>query len=215
MIPSKEIIITDSMLSVLRESLKARMSGFRLAHTLGVEEMAARIGELYCPEKLNILRAAALLHDMTKELSPSAQKEIFQRHGITVSEDLEKSPPTQHAVTAALEIPFRYPEFACDEVIGAVRYHTTGRVDMTLCEKIIYLSDYIDFTRTYSDSVALRESFWNADIKNMSEKEREEHLDRVVLKCLEFTVADLNENSRHISRETMDARDHLIKKLRK
>ena len=58
MIPCNEIIITDGMLSVLRESLKARMSGFRLAHTLGVEEMAARmhgfdgvIFENYIPKK--------------------------------------------------------------------------------------------------------------------------------------------------------------------
>ena len=58
-------VITDEMLSSLRDSLKSKMSGFRLAHTLGVEEMAARIGAIYCPEKLNILRAAALLHDMT------------------------------------------------------------------------------------------------------------------------------------------------------
>lgn len=212
---NNEIIITDESLLSLKESLRAKMSGFRLAHTLGVEEMAVRIGEIYCPEKLNILRAAALLHDMTKELSPTAQREIFSKHGITMSEDLEKSPPTQHAITAALEIPLRYPEFANDEVISAVRNHTTGRAGMSLCEKIIYLSDYIDFTRTYSDCKALRELFWSADIKNMSQDEREEHLDRVVLKSLEFTVADLEENSRYISRETLLARDYIKKKLEK
>lgn len=212
---NNEIIITDESLLSLKESLRAKMSGFRLAHTLGVEEMAVRIGEIYCPEKLNILRAASLLHDMTKELSPTAQREIFSKHGITMSEDLEKSPPTQHAITAALEIPLRYPEFANDEVISAVRNHTTGRAGMSLCEKIIYLSDYIDFTRTYSDCKALRELFWSADIKNMSQDEREEHLDRVVLKSLEFTVADLEENSRYISRETLLARDYIKKKLEK
>ena len=44
------IVITDAMLTALRESLKSKMSGFRLAHTLGVEEMAAWIGAMYCPE---------------------------------------------------------------------------------------------------------------------------------------------------------------------
>ncbi len=210
-----EIVITDGMLSALREGLKTKMSGFRLAHTLGVEEMAARIGEIYCPEKLNVIRAAALLHDITKELSPKAQKEIFEKHGVEMSEDLKSSPPTQHAITAALEIPLRYPEFASDEVIGAVRCHTTGRVDMTLCEKIVYLSDYIDFTRTYSDCKALREMFWSADLKSMGAAEKEEHLDKVVLRSLELTIADLAENSRHISRETIEARDALLKKYGK
>ena len=208
-------VITDEMLSSLRDSLKSKMSGFRLAHTLGVEEMAARIGAIYCPEKLNILRAAALLHDMTKELSPDAQREIFERHGEKMSEDVQRSPATQHALTAALEIPVRYPEFADDEVIGAVRCHTTGRADMTLCEKIIYISDYIDFTRTYSDCKALREMFWSASIEKMGAREREIHLDRVILSCLELTVEDLEENSRHISCETLEARDFMLEKLEK
>lgn len=209
------IVITDEMLTALRESLKSKMSGFRLAHTLGVEEMAARIGAIYCPEKLNVLRAAALLHDMTKELSPEAQKEIFERHGEKMSSDAELSPPTQHALTAALEIPVRYPEFADGEVIGAVRYHTTGRANMTLCEKIIYISDYIDFTRTYSDCKALREMFWSASPEKMGPREREIHLDRVILTCLELTVEDLNENSRHISAETLEARDFILEELEK
>ncbi len=214
MTANKEVIITDEMLSSLREKLKTQMSGFRLAHTLGVEEMAARIGEIYCPEKLNILRAAALLHDITKELSPSAQKELFEKHGVEMSEDIENAPATHHAITAALEIPLRYPEFADEEVIGAVRYHTTGGVNMTVCEKIVYLSDYIDFTRTYSDCKALRDMFWSADIRNMSVEEREKHLDRVVLRSLELTIADLKENNRYISAKTLEARDALKKNCR-
>ena len=206
-------IITEEMLSSLRDSLKSKMSGFRLAHTLGVEEMAARIGAIYCPEKLNILRAAALLHDITKELSPEAQAVIFERHGEEMSEDVKQSPATQHAITAALEIPERYPEFADGEVIGAVRYHTTGRAGMTLCEKIIYLSDYIDFTRTYSDCKALREMFWSASPEKMGAQERELHLDRVILTCLEMTVEDLIENSRHVSKETLEARDYILEKI--
>lgn len=208
-------VITDEMLSSLRDSLKSKMSGFRLAHTLGVEEMAARMGAIYCPEKLNILRAAALLHDMTKELSPEAQKAIFEKHGENMSEDVEKSPAVQHALTAALEIPVRYPEFADEEVISAVRSHTTGRADMTLCEKIIYISDYIDFTRTYSDCKALREMFWKACPEKMGPRERMIHLDRVILTCLELTIDDLRENSRHISAETLDARDFILGELEK
>ena len=86
---------------------------------------------------------------------------------------------------------------------------------MTLCEKIIYISDYIDFTRTYSDCKALREMFWSASPEKMGEREREIHLDRVILTCLEMTVEDLVENSRHVSRETLEARDFILEKLEK
>lgn len=209
-----KIIITDEMLSSLREGLKTKMSGFRLAHTLGVEEMAARMARIYCAEKENLLRGAALLHDLTKELSPAAQKKLFEAHGMKMSEDVENSPPTQHAITAALEIPVRFPEFADPELIGAVRNHTTGKADMSLCEKIIYLSDYIDFTRTYSDCKALREMFWGADIASMDKESREAHLDRVILRSLELTVADLQENSRPISPETLEAIEWLKKTVK-
>ncbi len=210
---SSEKKITDEMLSSLRDGISVKMSGFRLAHTLGVEEMAARIGEIYCPEKINILRAAALLHDITKELPIAEQKRIFEDHGMKMSSETESAPPTQHAISASLLIPERYPDFAQDEVIRAVRYHTTGRADMSLSEKIIYISDYIDFTRTYSDCIALRDMFWNAHPETMSEDERLRHLDRVVLRSFELTIEDLEENNRPISRETADARDFLAEKL--
>lgn len=203
------ISVTDEMLQSLRESLKSKMSGFRLAHTLGVEEMAGRMARIYCPEKERLLRAAALLHDMTKELSTEAQKEIFKSHGLAMSEEIEKAPPTQHAITAALEIPTRFPEFADPELVGAVRYHTTGKADMSLSEKIIYLADYIDFTRTYSDCKALRNMFWNAHPENMDRESRAAHLDRVVERSLELTILDLKENSRPISPETQEAIDWL------
>ncbi len=206
-------MISEKMLTELKEDLKTRMSGFRLAHTLGVEEMAIRIGGIYCPEKVNVLRAAALLHDITKELSPDAQKEIFKKHGIVMSREAELAPPTHHAMTAELEIPERYPEFADPEILGAVRCHTTGRAGMTLCEKIIYISDYIDFTRTYSDCILLRDMFWGAHPERMSGEERLVHLDRVVLRSLELTIIDLNERGRTVSRETVEALDHLQNKL--
>lgn len=209
-----EYFITDGMISSLREGLKSKMSGFRLAHTLGVEEMAARMARIYCPEKENLLRGAALLHDLTKELSPAAQKQLFKDHGLVMSEDVEKSPPTQHAITAALEIPLRYPEFADPELIGAVRHHTTGRADMTLSEKIIYLSDYIDFTRTYSDCKALRDMFWGANPSQMDKESREAHLDRVIMRSFELTIADLKENSRPISPETQEALEWLKKTVK-
>ena len=66
--------ITEDMIISLRESLRAQnargeMSDKRYGHTLEVEKMAARIGALYAPDKINVLRAAALLHDVTKEYS--------------------------------------------------------------------------------------------------------------------------------------------------
>ena len=60
-------MINENLLASLRESVRcAEMSEKRRAHTLAVEKMAVRIGEIYAPDKINVLRAAALLHDICK-----------------------------------------------------------------------------------------------------------------------------------------------------
>ena len=83
------------------------------------------------------------------------------------------------------------PSSESEELIDAVRYHSTGRRDMTLSEKIIYLSDYIEDTREYENCIALREEFFSSDIEKMSIEERLIHLDRVMLHAIELTVEDL------------------------
>ena len=197
----------------LREAISDKMSGFRLSHTLGVEKMAVRLGEIYCPEKIDHLRAAALLHDVTKELSVEAHTEIYNRFGLTPSAEYLDSPATLHSVTASLMIPEKYPMFADDEIISSVRYHTTGRVGMSMCEKIIYLADYIEENRKYEDCIALREEFFLAEPEKMSESEKITHLNRVILHSFDLTIADLEEKGKTVISDTRAAREAIIAEL--
>ena len=197
----------------LREQICEKMSDFRLAHTLGVEKMAIRLGEIYCPEKIDVLRVSALLHDVTKELSVAEHTEIYRRHSLEPSSEELSAPATLHSVTAALMIPEKYPEFASDEVIGAVKYHTVGRENMTLIEKLIFLADYIDETRKYEDCIALRQEFFNAEPEKMSESEKMKHLDTVILHAFDLTIADILKNRRVLSEATVSARNSMIYSL--
>ena len=197
----------------LREAISDKMSGFRLAHTLGVEKMAVRLGEIYCPEKIDHLRAAALLHDVTKELSVEAHTEIYNRFGLTPSAEYLSSPAILHSVTASLMIPEKYPMFADDEIISSVRYHTTGRVGMSICEKIIYLADYIEENRKYEDCIALREEFFLAEPEKMSESEKITHLNRVILHSFDLTIADLEAKGKTVISDTRAAREAIIAEL--
>ena len=130
---------SEEMLATLREKMKGEMGEKRYNHTLEVEKMAARLGEIYAPDKVSELRAAALLHDVTKERSVDEHIAICESAGLVVSVAERKSPKMFHAKTGALVIPQRYPEFAVESIIEAVRYHTTGKADMSIMEKIIYL----------------------------------------------------------------------------
>ena len=207
------MIITDTMLDTLRASVKGRLSDFRWSHTAGVEQMAGRLAQIFAPERANELRAAALLHDITKEKKTDEQIEICERYGYKLREDEAGSPAILHAITAALIIPDEHPSFAADEIISAVRWHTTGRGGMTLAEKIIYLADYIEETRKYDECVALRNMFFDARPEGMSASEAEEHLDRVILCSLEMTVKDIAAKGGLVCSDTLEAQKYFEEKL--
>lgn len=205
-------MITEEMLDTLRASVASTMSEKRFRHTAEVEKMVARLAALYLPEKARSLRAAALLHDLTKEYSTTDQLRLCSVHGLTVTDCDRLAPKTLHARTAAAELPFRYPDFADEETVRCVRYHTTGRADMTIEEKLVYLADFIDLSRTFPDCVALRNAFFDADPEKMDEAARLCHLDDVLILSFDMTMRALLEEGTPISRDTVDARNDLITK---
>lgn len=201
---------SEEMLAHLREKVKNEMGEKRYFHTLEVEKMAARLGEIYAPEQIPMLRAAALLHDVTKERTTEEHIAICEAAGLLVLKAERKSPKMFHAKTAALIIPQKYPEFATPEIISAVRYHTTGKADMTVEEKIIYLADYIDMSRKFEDCVLLREYFFNFDFENANEEEKIAHLNDTLIMSYNLTIRGLLEDDKHIDITTFEARNYLI-----
>ena len=201
---------TEEMLEKLRVSVKNEMGEKRYNHTLEVEKMAVRLGEIYAPDKISTLRAAALLHDVTKERSTEEHIAICEKAGLVVSEAERKAPKMFHSRTAALVIPEKYPEFAVPELVEAVRYHTTGKADMNIIEKIIYLADYIDMSRSFEDCVALREYFFDFDFENASEEDKIAHLRETLIRSYDYTIRGLLEDGKHINDTTFEARNFLI-----
>ena len=206
----KSKIITEDMLSALRERAVDGMSDKRRIHTLAVEQMAMRLGAIYAPEKINVLRAAALLHDVTKEIKLQGQLELCEKYGIDVSEKDKLAPKTFHAKTAAKIIEDKYPEYADEEVVSAVRWHTTGKEGMSVCEKLIYLADYIDDSRKFPDCVRLREYFWGKDIGKMNDSEKSAHLRDTLILSYDMTIKSLLDENSPVAKDTFDARNELV-----
>ena len=206
--------ITPAKLGALRERVREEMSAERFCHVLAVEQTAKEMAELYCPQDVDVVCAAALLHDVTKELSTEQHLAILRDYDIEPTKDMISAPATLHAVTAALVIPERYPELCDEDIISAVRYHTTGRADMTLIEKIIYLADYIEPTRKYEGCKRLRNLFFGTQPQNMSDVDRARHLDEVILESLELTLEHLKDKNGAISSDTKKAREYLARQLK-
>lgn len=204
------IEITESMLDALREQIASKMSPKRLRHTLAVEDMVERLCALFCPDQTLRLRAAALLHDITKELNTEEQIALCHRFGLPVGKADLLSPKTFHARTASEMIKADFPDFADPIVVDAVRWHTTGRAGMTLTEQLLYLADYIDMSRTFHSCVVLRRYFWGAEPENMDAEARLCLLRQTLAFSFDLTMRDLLDDGALIARETVDARNELM-----
>ena len=122
----------------------------RLLHTLNVGYLSAHMAELFGSDKDKALLAGAL-HDCAKELPMEQQQELAKKY----CGDLFTEKKLLHSPAGAT---FAKEEFGIEdkEILDAICYHTTGRGDMTLLEKIVYLADKIEPSRDYMDLAPIR-----------------------------------------------------------
>ena len=126
----------------------------RVRHVSGVEAEAVKLAKRWGAD-LDEAREAAILHDVTKYLNLQEQLNLCEKYGI-ILDDMERiEVKLLHSKTGAA---IAKAEFhSSDAVFGAIMWHTTGRADMTLLEKIIYLADYVEPNRDFEGVVELRD----------------------------------------------------------
>ncbi len=202
----------DRTLDSLREDIRPFMSEKRYRHTLGVEHMAKHLASFFKGEVDEFsLRAAALLHDITKELSEREQREIVEKMQIKLSKSQEKSPAILHSFTAEHRIKEKFPFFLkYDSLLSAIRAHTTGSAEMSLFDKLLFVSDYIEEGREYSRCIMQRERLLSLLSGDMS---RHLALDTVLLSILESTVAFLVEKGYAVCEDTYIAKERLLSSI--
>ena len=210
----KVVTFSEMQISDLHWRLSERLSEFRFNHTLGVARAAVNLGRLYMPKHLIELQAAALLHDVTKELSVEQHIELMKRNQVEYTEADILAEPLLHSKTAELMIREEFSEFATERICRAVRYHTTGHADMTLFDAIIYIADYIEVTRANDFCIKLREYFWAAEPQKMDDAERERHLWKTVLYSLDMTVENITARGGSVDSTTLSAREAVKNKLK-
>ncbi|MBQ3791561.1 MAG: bis(5'-nucleosyl)-tetraphosphatase (symmetrical) YqeK, partial [Clostridia bacterium] len=163
----------------LREKA-APLIGKRLKHTLGVERAVISLGSIYLPEKIPPLRVAAILHDLTKYYSVEEHLEVFRRNGFTPDENILAAPKCMHSVSGSFVAREKFADYVDEEILTAIRWHTTGHRGMTMFESLLYLADYIEDTRTFVDCVTLRDYYETNLVHCCGEKERLIHLEKTM-----------------------------------
>lgn len=202
--------ITEEMLSRLRLEVRERLTEKRYSHTLAVEKEAERLGRIYLPDSICELRSAALLHDITKIFSLEKQLQYCEKFGIMVRKGDLLSPKIFHAKTASELVKRDFPEFATENVINGIRWHTTGRRGMSTFEALVYLADFIEETRTFGDCVKLREYFYSRISEDTGNKE--EILNLTMILSFDLTIESLISEGVPIDTDTVGARNYFIER---
>ena len=134
--------------------LRELLDDYRYIHSLGVAESAKELAALYGYDEDKAYKAG-LLHDVMKNATKDYQLQIMEKGGIILSQAEKNNPKLWHAMAG--ECYLRDEMGITDkELLGAVRYHTTGKAGMNLLEKIVYIADYISKERNYPDVDVMR-----------------------------------------------------------
>lgn len=138
----------------LREKTLEHLDEHRVAHVAGCESEAVRLAMRW-GEDPELAAEAGILHDITKSLSFDEQLQLCEKYGIINDNSELEAPKLLHAKTGAALARDLFG--VSDTVYAAIRWHTTGKPDMSLFEKILYLADYIEPTRDFEGIDELRE----------------------------------------------------------
>ena len=126
----------------------------RVAHVLGCRDTAVELAKHWGADVTDAARAG-ILHDITKAIDGPLQLTLCEAYGKILSDFSRRYPKTLHALTGSLVAKRIFGEN--DAVVSAIEHHTTGKADMNLLEKIIYVADYMEPNRDFPGVEKLRE----------------------------------------------------------
>ncbi len=179
--------------------LQLNLSESRLKHSLGVSETAVSLATKY-DENIESARIAGLIHDCAKNMKEAQLIKIAREHGIHIDDIYNHNPSIMHGVVGSI-IAREVMEIQDDDILNAIRYHTTGRENMSMLEKIIYISDYIEPSRKFKGVEELR------NLSYIS-------LEAAVIQCLENTIKYVISQNELLHNDTINARNYLLSKHR-
>ena len=168
----------------------------RIAHVQGTEEEAVRLAQRWGADEEKA-RRGAILHDCTKYLTMEEQLQLCRKYGIVLDDLEQQAVKLLHAKTGACVARDVYG--VSDDVYEAIFWHTTGKADMTLLEKILYIADYMEPNRDFPGVERLRTLAY-------------QDLDQAVLAGCEMSIQEMKDRGLPVHPNTVRAREWLRSK---
>ncbi len=162
----------------------------RYSHSIKVSEKAIYLAKKYGVD-VRKAELAGLLHDITKQMPDKEHLIMFEKYNIKLSDIELKNKKLWHAISGALYIK-NILKIDDEDIMNSVRYHTTGRENMSELEKIIFVADFISDDRVFNGVETIREI-------------AEDNLDKAVAKGASITIVHLLEKNKLIDHNTLSA----------
>lgn len=169
----------------------------RFWHSISVALTAVNLADIYDADRDEAL-IAGLLHDYCKTLTYDELLKCCEEYDVKLSEEDKLSDGCIHGFLAAKVCKVKYG--INDSIYNAIYYHTCGRPDMTILEKIIYMADFIEPLRRFRDKVS--------DIRKLTYVD----IDKAIIPATEKSLDFLTKREKYIHSNTIKTHE-FYKKL--
>ncbi|MFC0473427.1 bis(5'-nucleosyl)-tetraphosphatase (symmetrical) YqeK [Halalkalibacter kiskunsagensis] len=179
--------------------VKLNLTDHRYTHTLGVVDTAVELADRFGANREKV-ELAAVFHDYAKfrdkeEMKRLVEEKLSDKSCLGFGDELLHAPCGAYFVEHEVGL-------TDQEILNGIRYHTTGRPDMTLLEKIVFLADYIEPGRKFKGV---------EDVRKLAKKD----LDEAIIQVLENTIAFLMKRRQLVFPDTLATYNQLITNKRR
>lgn len=180
--------------------VKKHLTDQRFFHCQCVAKEAVRLAKRYGADEEKA-RVAGILHDIMKDTPKEEQLKIMEDSGILLSESFRASPKLWHALSGSIYCE-RVLGVTDREILDAIACHTSGKKDMTLLDKVLFVADYISADRDYPGVKEMR-------------KLAKKSLEEAMIEGIAFTVQEKMEQRLPLGSGALDAYNDAVMALQK
>lgn len=177
--------------------LRQKLTPKRYRHSIAVMERAVQLAKRYDVD-VEKAKLAGLLHDVMKDEDKINLLQFIEDSDILLSVAEKNGPPLWHAIGGFLYVR-DVLKIEDADVLNAIRYHTTGRANMSKLEQVVYLADLTSADRDYPDVEETR-------------KRSEESLDSGMQYAIDYLICDLVNKGNMLHQDTVDCYNELIER---
>ncbi|NUK30862.1 HD domain-containing protein [Parageobacillus sp. VR-IP] len=178
--------------------VKKQLTEHRYQHTIGVMETAIELAKRYGAD-VKKAELAAIFHDYAKFRPKEEMKQIILEQNmpkdlLSYNTELWHAPVGAYLVKTEVGI-------SDEEILNAIRYHTSGRANMTVLEKVVYLADYIEPGRIFPGV---------EEVRDLAKQD----LNKALIRAVQNTIQFLLKKNQPIYPDTINTYNSLIMEIK-